>query len=71
MDYYVTEDERCSADEDEQRSGEQATESDVNENEMVPRPATSRNVTSPLNEPTSGTTSENDVTNDLKNTEIA
>ena len=69
--YYVTEDERCSADEDEQRSGEQANERDVNENQMKPRPANSRDATSPLNESPSGTESKNDVTNDLDNTEIA
>ena len=41
VDYYVIEHERCSAVEDEQRSGEQANESDVNEIEIRPRPATS------------------------------
>ena len=38
---------------------------------MRPRPATNRDVKSPLNEPPSGTEKENDVTNDLDNTEIA
>ena len=70
-DYYVSEDERCSADEDEQRSGEQANESDVNENEMRPRPASSRDATSPLNESPRGTENENDVTKNSENTEIA
>ena len=48
VDYYVTEDERCSSDEDEKRSGEQANASDVNENQIKPRPTNSRDATSPL-----------------------
>ena len=36
VDYYVTEDERCSSDEDGKRSGEQANASDVNENQIKP-----------------------------------
>ena len=71
VDYYVTEDERCSADENEQRSGEQANESDVNENEIRPRSASSRDTTSPLNKLPSGTENATDVTNDLESTEIA
>ena len=71
MDYYVIEDERCSADEHEQRSCELANESDVNEDERKPRPANSRDATSPLNESHSETENENDVTNELENTEIA
>ena len=54
VDYYVTEVERCSSDEDEKRSGEQANASDVNENQIEPRPANSRDATSPLNESPSG-----------------
>ena len=46
----VTEDERCSAKEDEQRSGEQTNESDVNGNEIRSGLATSRDVTFPPNE---------------------
>ena len=34
VDCYVTEDERCNADENEQRSGELTNESDLNENEI-------------------------------------
>ena len=71
VDYYVTEDERCSEVEDEQRSSEQADKSDVTENEIRPRPANRRDPTSPLNESPSGTENENDVSNDLDNTKIA
>ena len=45
VDYYVTEDERCSSDEDERRTGEQANANDVNENQIQPRPANSRDAT--------------------------
>ena len=70
-DYYVTENERCIADEDEQRSSEQANESVVTENEGRPRTARSRDATSPLSEPPNRAENEDDVTNDLENSEIA
>ena len=70
VDYYVTEDERCSANENECRSDERK-ENDVTENEIRSRPACSREATSPLNESPSGTENENDVFNDLESTEIA
>ena len=46
-------------------------ENDVNENEIRPRPASSRDASSPPHELTAGTENENDVTNDLETTEIA
>ena len=59
VDYYVTEEECCSEDENEQRSSEQAN--DVNENEIRLRPTNSRDMTSPLRESPSGIDNENDV----------
>ena len=44
---------------------------DVNENEVRPRSASSRDASSPPSESPSRTQNENDVTNDLENTEIA
>ena len=61
-DHYVTENERCSADENEQCSSEQSNESDVNDNEIRPRPA-------PLNESPSVTENEKDVTNESNSDE--
>ena len=40
-------------------------ENDVNENEIRPRPASSRDASSPPHESTTGTENENDVTNEL------
>ena len=71
VDYYVTENERCNAVEDEQCSSEQANENDITENERRPRTASSRDTTSPRNESPSGAENENDVTNDLESTENA
>ena len=45
-------------------------ESDVTENKLRPRPASSRDATSPLNESPGGTENENDVTNDLESPEV-
>ena len=42
-----------------------------NENEISPRPASSRDMTSPLNKPPNTPQNENDVTHDLESTEIA
>ena len=69
-DYYVTEDERCSTNEDE-CSSEERNESDVTENQTKPRSASSRDATSLPDEPPNRTVNENDVTNDLESTEIA
>ena len=68
--YYVTETESSSTNRDECSSNEM-NEDDVNENEIRPRPANSRDASSPLNELPRGTENENDVTNDLESTEIA
>ena len=70
VDHYVNEDDGCSTNDDE-RSSNDRNRSDVTENEIRPRPASSRDATSPLNESPSGTENENDVTNDLESTEIA
>ena len=70
VDYYVTEDESSSTNNDECSSSEK-NENDVIENEIRPRPAISRDASSPLSETPRGTENENDVTNDLESTEIA
>ena len=46
-------------------------EDDVNEHKTRPRSAGSRGESSPLNETPRGTQNQNDVTNDLENTEMA
>ena len=69
VDCYVTEDERSSTNNDECSSSEK-NENDVIENEIRPRSASSQDAPSPLNESSIGTENENDVTNDLENTEI-
>ena len=51
VDYYVTENE----------SSERMNENDVNENEIRPRPASSRDASSPPHESTTGTENTNDV----------
>ena len=68
VDYYVTEDERSNTNNDECSRSEK-NENDVLENEIQPRPASSRDASSPLNESSSGTENENDVTNELKGDE--
>ena len=68
VDYYVTEDERSNTNNDECRSSEK-NENDVIDNEIRPRPASSRDALSPLNESPSGTENENDVTNELNGDE--
>ena len=70
VDYYVTENESSRANESE-CSSERMNENDVNENEIRPRPAGSRDASSPLSETPRGTANQNDVTNDLENAEIA
>ena len=62
-DYYVTENERCSKDENEQYSSEQANEGDVTENERKPKTARSSDTTSPLSESPNRAENENDVSN--------
>ena len=69
MDYYLTEDESSSTNNDE--SSSEKNENDVIENEIRPRPASSRDLSSPLSETPRGTENQNDVTNDLESTEIA
>ena len=58
MDYYVTEDERSSAHEDDCSSDR--IENDVTEIEIRLRPASSRDVTTLLNEPFSAAKNENE-----------
>ena len=60
VDDYVTEDERSS----------ERNEIDVTENEIRTRPASSRDVTSPLIELPDTAQDENDVTNELKDEEL-
>ena len=62
-DYYVTEDERSNTNNDE-RSSSGKNKNDVIENKIRPRPASSRDSSSPLNESPLRTENENDVTND-------
>ena len=62
-DDYVIENESSSVNESE-RSSERTNENDVSDNETRPRPASSRDASSPLNESPSGTENENDVTNE-------
>ena len=69
MDYYVSEDERSSTNDDECSSGK--NKNDVTEIEIRPRAAGSRGESSPLNETPRGTENQNDVTNDLESTEFA
>ena len=61
VDNYVTENERAN-------HSERMTEDDVNDNEL-PRENNSRDESYPLSETPNGTENENDVTNDLKDTE--
>ena len=70
VDYYVTEDESSSTNNDESSSNEKS-ENDVIEKEIRPRSASSRDASSPLSETPRGTENQNDVTNDLGSTEIA
>ena len=70
VDYYVTENDSSSTNNHECSSSNK-NENDVTENEIRPRPAISRDVSSPLNETPTGTENENDVTNDLESTETA
>ena len=70
VDYYVTEHERSNTNSNECSSSEK-NENDVIENEKRPRPVSSRDASSPLNESPIGTENENDVTNDVESTEIA
>ena len=68
-DYYDTEDERSSTNNDDCSSNKNNA-NDVIENKTRPRSASSQDAPSPLNESSIGTENENDVTNDLENTEI-
>ena len=70
VDPYVTEGVDSSTN-DNARSSNEKNESDITENESKPRSASSRDVSSPLNDSPSGTKNENDVTNDSENTENA
>ena len=70
VDHYVIENERSSTSKNES-CNERMNEDDVNENEIRTQPHNSRDVSSSLVEPTNGTQNENDVTNDLENTETA
>ena len=69
VDYYVTEEECSSVNEDE-RSREKRSENDVTENEIELRPANSRDAASSPNKSTSGTENENNVTKELDDAEI-
>ena len=62
---YVTENERASN----ESYNERTTEYDVTEDEISPRENNSSDEPSPQNETPNGTENENDVTNDLKDTE--
>ena len=64
-DNYITENERASN----ESYNERMTEYDVTENEISPRENNSSDEPSPPNETPNGTENENDVTNDLKDTE--
>ena len=64
-DNYITENERASN----ESYNERTTEYDVTENEISPRENNSSDEPSPPNETPNGTENENDVTNDLKDTE--
>ena len=64
-DNYITENERASN----ESYNERTTEYDVTENEISPREDNSSDEPSPPNETPNGTENENDVTNDLKDTE--
>ena len=64
----VIENENSSVNESE-RSSERTNENDVSDNEIRPRPASSCDASSPLNESPSGTENENDVTNELNGDE--
>ena len=71
VDYYVTENERSTANNDECSSSKR-NESDVIENEIQKRSDTTHDAPSPLSEtPIETENNENDVTNDLESTEIA
>ena len=61
VDYYVTENVRCSADQNAQCSNEQSNEGDVTEYERKPKAARSNDATSPLSESPTRTENENDV----------
>ena len=69
-DDYVIENESSSVNESE-RSSERTNENDVSDNERRPRPASSRDASSPLNESPSGTENENDVTKEINGDENA
>ena len=69
LDYYVIETVRSSVNENERRS-EKRSENDVTENEIRPRSASSRDVASQLNELTSTTKNEDNVTNEVEDAEI-
>ena len=64
-DNYITENERASN----ESYNERTTDYDVTENEISPRENNSSDEPSPPNETPNGTENENDVTNDLKDTE--
>ena len=68
VDYYVTEVERSSTHEYERSS--EMNKGDVTENEIRPRPASSRDVTCPLNKPPSAAQFENDVTSESNDEEL-
>ena len=63
MDYYVTEDERSSAHEDDCSS--ERNENDVTEIEIRLRPTSSRDVTTLLNEPFSAAQNENESNHEI------
>ena len=69
LDYYVIETVRSSVNENERRS-EKRSENDVTENEIRPGSASSRDVASQLNELTSTTKNEDNVTNEVEDAEI-
>ena len=60
VDHYVVKNERGSVNQNESCS-EQLNEDDVTENEIRPKPASRRDVTSPLSETPSWTENENDI----------
>ena len=67
-DDYVIENESSSVNESE-RSSERTNENDVSDNEIRPRPASSCDASSSLNESPNGTENENDVTNEINSDE--
>ena len=70
VNYYITEEKESSKANDSERCSEKKNENEDSEDEIKPRPADSRNVTTLLIEPPNLAENENDVTNELNDAEI-